>query len=769
MDIKVSIIVPVYNNEEYLPQCLDSIRAQTLREIEVIVVNDGSKDASLSIMQSYAAADERFHVIDKPNAGYGDSMNRGLAAAKGEYIGIVESDDFIAPEMYADLYALSRGGTVDVVKGNFYDYYRSPEGEEKITPSKDRDGVPTSKEPFTLRDNGEISWCHPSVWSAIYRRAFLREHDIHFIEARGGGWVDNPFFYETLGRAESIMWTQKPYYYYRRDNPDSSSNHQSDVRLPFRRMLDNLDVLEANGYHYDKATNCAHGRAFLYLTGVLKDFDVDANEQAIAEAGAAVMRRLDPEILREFNLNDQSLYYTYASPVRRFVAGSHRLLLYSGHPYAEKSAAAEDCRALIQAVLKARPDLSIYVLSSGHSYDATRLETYARKVEETPSSRLHIYEIVNGPVPAESRYLLKNPTVTCESQALRKTIGQFLKDYGPFDAVHFLGTAGLSADVLSLKKDHPATYFLLSLHDLLQEKTGGSDQPGSRAHTLYKRGKASHPGKTCCTESLWRTVLQLDRLDQGMDATENVQQSWMIASGEHCDTLISSSEEMAVLAKERGFAEDRLVTIPNGTKNALYQLGHLSAPTQTHLLKLAALAYDEASYLSIVPILLSVPEKAAGRIDLCLVLPQCAGAEKDLLRARYHTLTCKEKAVRMDLPSLLHGYDLALTAQDGTGAHPWTAATAIACGVPVLMAGADTAGKIAGFASNLTAIKETMTLPKLPTLPDQASRLATAYRLPALPDTFTLSPEDLFYLEQEHDFLLRQIREDIANGARVQG
>ena len=101
---RVSVLVPVYNVKKYLRQCLDSLAAQTLDGIEFICIDDGSTDGCSEILDAYAEKDERFRVIHKENSGYGASMNVGLRAARGEYIGIVESDDWIAPTMYEELY-----------------------------------------------------------------------------------------------------------------------------------------------------------------------------------------------------------------------------------------------------------------------------------------------------------------------------------------------------------------------------------------------------------------------------------------------------------------------------------------------------------------------------------------------------------------------------------------------------------------------------------------------------------------------------------------
>ena len=104
---KVSIIVPIYNVEQYLVECMESIVHQTLKDIEIICVNDGSTDNSLKIIQDYAQKDNRIVIIDKQNEGYGKGMNDGLDKATGEYVGIVEPDDYVDLHMYEDLYKIA--------------------------------------------------------------------------------------------------------------------------------------------------------------------------------------------------------------------------------------------------------------------------------------------------------------------------------------------------------------------------------------------------------------------------------------------------------------------------------------------------------------------------------------------------------------------------------------------------------------------------------------------------------------------------------------
>ena len=96
--MKVSVIIPVYNAEKYLAECLDSIVCQTLSDIEIICVNDGSSDNSLSLLEAYSRKDNRFKIINQENSGPGVARNTGINVASGEYIFFVDSDDTIFPE-----------------------------------------------------------------------------------------------------------------------------------------------------------------------------------------------------------------------------------------------------------------------------------------------------------------------------------------------------------------------------------------------------------------------------------------------------------------------------------------------------------------------------------------------------------------------------------------------------------------------------------------------------------------------------------------------
>ncbi len=218
MEYKVSVCVPVYNVEKYLAECLDSIVNQTLKEIEIICVNDGSKDGSLDILKEYAQKDSRIKIIDKPNSGYGASMNRALDCATGEYIGIIESDDFAQNDMFENLYKLAKENDADIAKSDWYAYWSDKNFSRKnnrISPAKA--GYVTNFE----QDNSLVR-ISPSVWSGIYKRDFLNQNNIRFLETPGASYQDLSFTYKVYTLAKRVILTDRAYLFYRQDNLNSS-------------------------------------------------------------------------------------------------------------------------------------------------------------------------------------------------------------------------------------------------------------------------------------------------------------------------------------------------------------------------------------------------------------------------------------------------------------------------------------------------------------------------------------------------------------------
>lgn len=225
---KVSIIVPTYNVEQYLVECLESIVNQTLQDIEIICVNDGSTDNSLKIIQEYASKDLRFKIIDKPNSGYGNAMNIGLDNATGEYIGIVEPDDYIRLDMYEILYNKAKEHNLDMIKADFYRFKGSGENIELLYGKLD----PSNSYYNRVINPGEdikLFSLQMYTWSGIYRREFIEEHHIRHNETPGASFQDNGFWFQTFMYANKAYFLDRPFYMYRCDNPNSSVKSKEKV------------------------------------------------------------------------------------------------------------------------------------------------------------------------------------------------------------------------------------------------------------------------------------------------------------------------------------------------------------------------------------------------------------------------------------------------------------------------------------------------------------------------------------------------------------
>ena len=223
---KVSILVPICNVERYLRECLNSLVNQTLREIEIICINDGSTDSSLSIIREYERRDERIVVIDKPNSGYGDSMNKGIDLARGEYIGIVESDDFASLNMFETLYKEATKNDLDVVRSNYYAHRTGEDSScdylvENLAACGSYDKV------FHPIDNPRVFMCQPAIWTSIYKKSMIDKDEVRFLPTPGASFQDTAFYFKAFYAADRVKLLKDGYLHYRIDNANSSVKNQN--------------------------------------------------------------------------------------------------------------------------------------------------------------------------------------------------------------------------------------------------------------------------------------------------------------------------------------------------------------------------------------------------------------------------------------------------------------------------------------------------------------------------------------------------------------
>lgn len=247
---KVSVVIPVYNVERYLEECLDSVANQSLKDLEIICVDDGSSDHSGKILDDYAKRDSRFHVIHKKNEGYGKAINVGMAMAASPYVGIVESDDRIAEVMYEELYGIAETWNAEVIKADHYEFYKSQNGsciEEYIPLTREEALLSLYEKVLNVSEQENALKFSKYTWSGIYRSDFLRREHILHNETPGASYQDNGFWFQTMVKAESVYFVKKAYYHYRIDNPNSSVVSTTKV-LAVNQEYDFIDkILEQMG------------------------------------------------------------------------------------------------------------------------------------------------------------------------------------------------------------------------------------------------------------------------------------------------------------------------------------------------------------------------------------------------------------------------------------------------------------------------------------------------------------------------------------------
>ena len=242
----VSIILPVYNAESHLARCIDSILAQTYQNIEVIILNDGSKDASLPVCEGYRQRDARIVLVDKDNSGVSDTRNLGLRLAGGKYVQFIDSDDYIDPDYTAHLVEAAEANSADFViapykmvitveatkAGQAIEHLQEKLGldsdnirEPEIRTYGFLPAAVMDKDTFALRlMDKPASYFYSVLWNKLYRRDLLIEHDIQFTsEVR---WAEDLVFnMQYIQYADVFVSIDTPGYYYVQ-NPQSICHTQ---------------------------------------------------------------------------------------------------------------------------------------------------------------------------------------------------------------------------------------------------------------------------------------------------------------------------------------------------------------------------------------------------------------------------------------------------------------------------------------------------------------------------------------------------------------
>lgn len=219
---KVSVIMPVYNGEKYLEQCMDSVCAQSMKEIEIICVDDGSSDRSLGILQKYADKDSRVKIITQQNGGAGKARNTGMKKATGEYLIFLDSDDFFEKDMIAKAYEEAEQYQADFVVFNSDQYHMDTKKYVQNPWVVRKRDIPPYM-PFSFRELTDnvfktfVGW----AWDKLYKRSFVEKHGLYFQEQRTTN--DMLFVFSSIVLAEKIVFLDEILVHQRRGGKESLS------------------------------------------------------------------------------------------------------------------------------------------------------------------------------------------------------------------------------------------------------------------------------------------------------------------------------------------------------------------------------------------------------------------------------------------------------------------------------------------------------------------------------------------------------------------
>lgn len=251
---KISVLIPVYNVSEFLEESIGSLLDQSFEDIELICVNDGSKDNSLDILNDFAKKDSRVKVIDKPNGGCGSARNRALDEATGEYLYFFDPDDYILPNALEELYKNIESNGSDLVlfkiatfmDGQPINYDNPLFNFDKIFKDVDFDHFT-----FNYKDvTRHVLNSGFAPWSKLYRKSFLDKYD-DFRFDLGVAFDDVPFHVKSMLRAEKISFAPDYYYHYRNANPNSVNNTASNG-IDIMKIVDLVEEFLRNEGYFEE-------------------------------------------------------------------------------------------------------------------------------------------------------------------------------------------------------------------------------------------------------------------------------------------------------------------------------------------------------------------------------------------------------------------------------------------------------------------------------------------------------------------------------------
>lgn len=251
-NIKISVIVPVYNCEKYVSRCVESLINQTMRDIEIIIINDESEDKTLEILKSYEQKDNRIKLITKKNKGVSDSRNTGLRMAKGKYISFVDSDDWIDLNAFKIMYDIAEKKQTDIVMCSYIREFKNHSKskdigleENKIYENEDlkllhRKMIGPLKSEFSQPESLDSIG---TVWGKLYRSDVIFDNNNQFVDLKEIGTAEDTLFNLILFKdVKKLVFTNKCFYHYWKENENSiTTKYNSNMFEQWKNLFDYMD------------------------------------------------------------------------------------------------------------------------------------------------------------------------------------------------------------------------------------------------------------------------------------------------------------------------------------------------------------------------------------------------------------------------------------------------------------------------------------------------------------------------------------------------
>lgn len=308
MEVKVSVILPSLNVKDYIERAVRSAVGQTLSEIEIFCIDAGSTDGTWEILSELAEMDERIILCHSAVKSYGYQVNMGIDMARGEYIAILETDDYVDAQMYERLYQEAVSRDCDYVKSDYFLYRTQDNGERA---SFRRYSFQTDDlygrviEPVKYPAAAVGDWY---LWTGVYKKKFLVDHGIKLSETPGAAYQDIGFIFQTNVLAKKALYVKEAYYRYCVDREGASANSGRGLEYAYQEFSRLYELLKAGEAKTEvfRAFYCRMAKSFIYCCEGMEEGHEKIDDAKWAEYYAWFCQRLNEAV--GYGLVDSSLF-----------------------------------------------------------------------------------------------------------------------------------------------------------------------------------------------------------------------------------------------------------------------------------------------------------------------------------------------------------------------------------------------------------------------------------------------------------------------------